>query len=76
MPTDGHDSSQNWMRINVSGWVRQKLTTRKEHDSIDMMFGRTVDLPLSPYPKSKKQPEILLRPMENQLLSTTTPEVG
>jgi hypothetical protein len=41
-----------------------------------MRFGSTVDLPTPPGAQSSKQPDILLRPKNGQLLPTIAVEVG
>lgn len=76
MPTDGHNIAQNWLRFNVSEWLRQRKINWEEYRSVEMTFGSTVDLLTPPGTQSFKQPDILLRPKNGQLLPIILVEVG
>ncbi|KAF3389151.1 hypothetical protein F1880_003341 [Penicillium rolfsii] len=76
MPTDGHDLVQEWVRLSICEWARKGIISWEEHDSVEMRCGTTVDLPASTSHKSQKQPDVLLRPKNDQLFPTVAFEVG
>lgn len=64
------------MRLSLSQWARQGLITWDEHDSVEMLCGTTIDLPASTFTKSQKQPDVFLRPENQQFFPTIAVEVG
>ncbi|KAJ5363727.1 uncharacterized protein N7496_009440 [Penicillium cataractarum] len=78
MPTEGHDLAQTWIQHSLYlEWMeRTKTISPHEASLLQVQVGTTLELPTSPFTKSKKQPDCFLRPLGSSSLPPIVLEVG
>lgn len=67
MPTQGHDIAQKWVINSVVDWKDDGIISKEQWRSLKIGFGTTLQLPISPFPKSRKEPDVCIRPYDSDL---------
>ncbi|KAJ5488586.1 hypothetical protein N7539_003476 [Penicillium diatomitis] len=65
MPTQGHDIAQKWVINSVVDWKDDGIISKEEWRGLKIGFGTTLKLPMSPFPKFQKEPDIYIRPYDS-----------
>lgn len=62
MPIDGHDIAQQWVINSVVSWMNNGILSKEEWRGLIIGFGTTLELHISPFLKSQKEPDIYIWP--------------
>ncbi|KAJ5582588.1 hypothetical protein N7535_001208 [Penicillium sp. DV-2018c] len=75
MPTEIHDCHQVWVRDEMARWQASGALTYEELLHLRPLVGTTIEFQHAPYAGSRKEPDFLMRPV-NQRLPTLVMESG